>query len=67
MKKETPPMQETLPMTASWDKTFPKSETAAHEKITFHNRYGIPLAADLYRPKGAEHCPPLRYAAPLGL
>ena len=36
-------MQETLSMTASWDKTFPKSETAAHEKITFHNRYGIAL------------------------
>ena len=40
-------MQETLSMTSSWDKTFPKSETVAHEKITFHNRYGIALAADL--------------------
>ena len=42
-----------LELTLEWDKTFPKSEKVDHEKVTFHNRYGITLAADLYRPKGA--------------
>ena len=36
-----------------WDKTFPKSDKVEHGKVTFHNRYGVTLAADLYRPKGA--------------
>ena len=36
-----------------WDKTFPKSEKVNHRKVTFHNRYGIMLTADLYEPKGA--------------
>lgn len=40
-------------LTAEWDKTFPKSGKVEHRKVTFHNRYGITLAADLYRPKGA--------------
>lgn len=40
-------------MTPIWDKVFPKSDKVDHEKITFHNRYGIELAADLYKPKGA--------------
>ena len=34
-----------------WDKTFPKSEKVEHQKVTFKNRYGITLAADLYQPK----------------
>lgn len=34
-----------------WDKTFPKSDTVDHRKVTFRNRYGITLAADLYLPK----------------
>lgn len=33
-----------------WDKVFPKSEKVNHEKVTFHNRYGIELVADLYEP-----------------
>lgn len=37
-----------------WDKTFPKSDKVDHRKVTFHNRYGITLAADLYAPKGAQ-------------
>ena len=41
-------------LTAEWDKTFPKSGKVDHSKVTFHNRYGITLAADLYKPKGAE-------------
>ncbi len=45
---------EKLILTEEWDKTFPKSEKVSHRKITFHNRYGITLAADLYEPKNAE-------------
>lgn len=43
----------TLTLTEEWDKTFPKSERVNHRKVTFHNRYGITLAADLYEPKNA--------------
>ena len=43
-------MPETLALTSEWDKTFPKSEKVNHRKVTFHNRYGITLAADLYEP-----------------
>lgn len=35
----------------AWDKTFPKSEKVEHRKVTFQNRYGITLSADLYQPK----------------
>jgi fermentation-respiration switch protein FrsA (DUF1100 family) len=41
----------TLSLTQEWDKTFPKSELVNHSKVTFHNRYGIELAADMYVPK----------------
>ena len=37
-----------LELTNEWDKTFPKSEKVNHRKVTFHNRYGFTLAADLY-------------------
>ena len=47
-------MEETLVLTQEWDKTFPKSDKVDHSKVTFHNRYGITLAADLYKPKGAD-------------
>ena len=43
-----------LELTKEWDKTFPKSEKVSHRKVTFPNRYGITLAADLYEPKGVE-------------
>ncbi len=46
--------EQKLNLTAEWDKTFPESEKVVHTKVTFHNRYGITLAADMYRPKGAE-------------
>lgn len=45
---------ETLNLTTEWDKTFPKSEQVNHSKVTFQNRFGITLAADLYIPKNAE-------------
>lgn len=44
----------TLHLTQEWDKTFPKSNKVEHRKVTFHNRYGIELAADMYIPKGEK-------------
>lgn len=41
-----------LTLTDKWDKTFPQDERVRHEKVAFHNRYGITLAADLYAPAG---------------
>ena len=46
-------MNNELNLVQEWDKTFPRSEKVDHRKVTFHNRYGITLAADLYQPKGA--------------
>ena len=46
-------MKEKLQLTQQWDKTFPKSDKVDHKKVTFCNRYGIELAADMYTPKGA--------------
>lgn len=45
---------EELNLTQEWDKTFAKSDMVEHSKVTFHNRYGITLAADVYKPKGAD-------------
>lgn len=45
---------EKLDLTPEWDKTFPQSGKVEHSKVTFHNRYGITLAADIYKPKGAD-------------
>ena len=47
-------MEEKLVLTQEWDKSFPQSDKVEHSKVTFHNRYGITLAADVYKPKGAE-------------
>ena len=47
-------MEAKLKLTTEWDKTFPKSEKVNHRKVTFHNRYGITLAADLYEPDNAD-------------
>ena len=46
-------MEAKLNLVQEWDKTFPKSEKVNHSKVTFHNRYGITLAADMYN---AEEC-----------
>ena len=60
-------MEEKLNLTAEWDKTFPKSDKVNHRKITFHNRYGITLAADLYEPKNAEgKLPAIAVCGPFG-
>jgi hypothetical protein len=42
-----------IKLTTEWDKTFPKSEKVNHKKVTFVNRYGITLVADMYTPKNA--------------
>lgn len=47
-------MEEKLNLTTEWDKTFPKSDKVNQRKVTFHNRYGITLAADLYEPESVE-------------
>ena len=47
-------MIEKLNLVQEWDKTFPKSEKVNHRKVTFNNRFGITLVADLYEPKNAE-------------
>ena len=47
----------TLNLTTEWDKTFPKSDKVEHKKVTFHNRYGIELAADMYIPKAPLSSP----------
>lgn len=60
-------MNQTLTLTEKWDKTFPKSDKVNHSKVTFHNRYGITLAADLYVPKDAEgRLPAIAVSGPFG-
>lgn len=56
-----------LELIQEWDKTFPQSDKVNHSKVTFHNRYGITLAADLYVPKDAEgKLPAIAVAGPFG-
>ena len=58
---------EKLNLTQEWDKVFPKSDKVDHKKVTFHNRYGITLAADMYTPKGAEgKLPAIAVSGPFG-
>ena len=56
-----------LNLVLGWDKTFPKSEKVNHSKVTFHNRFGITLAADMYMPKDAEgRLPAIAVCGPFG-
>ena len=58
---------EQLNLTTDWDKVFPRSDKVDHSKVTFHNRYGITLAADLYIPKGAiGRLPAIAVCGPFG-
>lgn len=58
---------EQLNLTTDWDKVFPRSDKVDHSKVTFHNRYGITLAADLYIPKGAAgRLPAIAVCGPFG-
>ena len=59
--------KEELNLVTEWDKTFPKSEKVEHSKVTFVNRYGITLAADMYTPKGADgKLPAIAVCGPFG-
>lgn len=67
--KENKAMMKTekLNLTTEWDKTFEKSDKVDHSKVTFANRYGITLAADMYVPKNAEgKLPAIAVAGPFG-
>lgn len=58
---------EKLKLTQEWDKTFPQSDKVSHRKVTFTNRYGITLAADLYKPVGVEGpLPAIAVSGPFG-
>ena len=58
---------EKLNLTSEWDKTYPRDERVNHSKITFTNRYGITLAADMYVPKNvAEKLPAIAVSGPFG-
>ena len=58
---------EKLKLVSEWDKTFPQSEKVDHKKVTFVNRYGITLAADLYKPKNVSgKYPAIAVSGPFG-
>ena len=60
-------MEKNLNLTEEWDKVFPQSDKVNHAKVTFHNRYGITLAADLYIPKNAGgKLPAIAVSGPFG-
>lgn len=60
-------MNENLVLTQKWDKVFPQSDKVNHSKVTFRNRYGITLAADLYIPKNASgKLPAIAVSGPFG-
>lgn len=66
-QKENRNNMENLTLTKEWDKTFPKSDKIDHSKVTFVNRYGITLAADMYKPKGATgKLPAIAVCGPFG-
>lgn len=52
----------------AWDKIFPKSDKVDHQKVTFKNRYGITLAANVYLPKNRANksLPALAISGPYG-
>lgn len=60
-------VEEKLNLTKTWDKTFKRNKNVDHKKVTFHNRYGITLAADLYKPKKAKgKLPAIAISGPFG-
>ena len=59
--------EETLRLVTEWDKVFPQSDKVNYGKVTFHNRYGVTLAADLYMPKGMTgKLPAIAVCGPFG-
>lgn len=66
-KQNKKQMNTTLKLSQEWDKTFPKSDIVEHKKVTFKNRYGIELAADMYTPKDAKgKLPAIAVSGPFG-
>jgi fermentation-respiration switch protein FrsA (DUF1100 family) len=60
-------IKEELKLVQEWDKTFEKSDKVNHSKVTFVNRYGITLAADMYVPKNVEgKLPAIAVSGPFG-
>lgn len=60
-------MNEKLNLTQEWDKVFPKSDKVTHRKVSFRNRYGIMLAADLYMPRNVNgKLPAIAVSGPFG-
>ena len=60
-------MDKNLNLTKEWDKVFPQSDKVSHSKVTFRNRYGITLAADMYKPKHADgKLPAIAISGPFG-
>ena len=60
-------MDNKLNLIQEWDKTFPQSDRVDHSKVTFVNRFGLTLAADLYKPKGAAgKLPAIAVCGPFG-
>ena len=60
-------MTEKLNVTQEWDKVFPKSDKVTHRKVSFRNRYGITLAADLYMPRNVNgKLPAIAVSGPFG-
>ena len=58
---------EQLKLEQNWDKTFDRSDKVEHRKVTFTNRYGITLAADLYKPlNAAGKLPSIAVCGPFG-
>lgn len=56
-----------IELTTEWDKVFPRSDKVEHKKVSFKNRYGIRLVADLYKPKGCDdRLPAIACSGPFG-
>jgi len=67
LKPTAAPAEQKLNLTQEWDKVFPPSSRVVHRKVTFHNRYGITLAADMYMPgNAAGKLPALAVCGPFG-
>lgn len=67
VKEEFMFKEEKLNLCKEWDKTFAKSNNVNHRKVSFHNRYGITLAADLYEPKDKKgRLPAIAISGPFG-
>ena len=60
-------MNQELTLTQEWDKVFPQSDKVDHKKVTFKNRFGITLVADMYTPKNATgKLPAIAVSGPFG-